>query len=55
MGIFGKVAAGLFLGGLADEMKENREWAREKVAKTQEYLYERGLQRRSSESKKCFN
>ena len=51
MGIFGKVAAGAFLGGLADEMKENREWAREKAAKTQEYLYERGLQRRQEVAK----
>lgn len=46
MGLLGRVTAGAFLGGLAEDMKENREYARTKSEKIQDYLYQRGLERR---------
>ena len=51
MGLLGKVTAGAFLGGLAEDMKENREYARTKADKIQEYLYQRGLERRQEVNK----
>lgn len=46
MGFFGRVALGSALGGLAKDMKENREYARNKSEKIQDYLYQAGLERR---------
>ena len=51
MGFFGRVTAGAFLGGLAEDMKENREYAREKKDKIKEYLTQRGIERRQEVNK----
>lgn len=51
MGFFGRVTAGAFLGGLAEDMKENREYARDKKDKIKEYLTQRGIERRQEVNK----
>ena len=51
MGFFGRVALGSALGGLAKDMKENREYARDKAERVQDYLYQRGLERRQEVNK----
>ena len=51
MGFFGRVTAGAFLGGLAEDMKENRQYAREKKDKIKEYLTQRGIERRQEVNK----
>lgn len=52
--MFGAVLGGAFLGGLADRMKENREYVREKSDAMQEYLWKAGLERQQ-EVKKARN
>ena len=52
MGFFGRVALGSALGGLAKDMKENREYARDKSERIQDYLYQRGLERRQKVQEK---
>lgn len=51
MGFFANVALGSALGGLAKDMKENREYARDKAERVQDYLYQRGLERRQEVNK----
>ena len=51
MGFFGRVTAGAFLGGLAEDMKENRKYTREKKDKIKEYLTQRGIERRQEVNK----
>ena len=51
MGFFGKVALGSALGGLAADMKENRQYAKDKSERVQDYLYQRGLERRQEVNK----
>jgi len=51
MGFFGRVTRGAFLGGLAEDMKENREYARDKKDKIKEYLTQRGIERRQEVNK----
>ena len=51
MGFFGRVTAGAFLGGLAEDMKENRQYARDKKDKIKEYLTQRGIERRQEVNK----
>ena len=51
MGFFGRVTAGAFLGGLAEDMKENRQYAKEKKDKIKEYLTQRGIERRQEVNK----
>jgi len=51
LGFFGKVTAGAFLGGLAEDMKENRKYARDKKDKIKEYLTQRGIERRQEVNK----
>jgi hypothetical protein len=51
MGFFGKVALSSALGGLADDMKENRQYAKDKSERVQDYLYQRGLERRQEVNK----
>ena len=43
--MLGAVLAGGFLGGLAENMKENREYVRQKSDAMQEYLWKAGLER----------
>jgi len=52
--MLGAVLGGAFLGGLADRMKENREYVREKSDAMQEYLWKAGLERQQ-EVKKARN
>jgi len=52
--MLGAVLGGAFLGGLADRMKENREYVREKSDAMQEYLWQAGLERQQ-EVKKARN
>lgn len=52
--MLGAVLGGAFLGGLADRMKENREYVREKSDAMQEYLWKTGLERQQ-EVKKARN
>ena len=52
MGFCGRVALGSALGGLAKDMRENREYAREKSERIQDYLYQRGLERRQKVQEK---
>ena len=51
MGFFGRVRTGAFLGGLAEDMKENRKYTREKKDKIKEYLTQRGIERRQEVNK----
>ena len=51
LGFFGKVTAGAFLGGLAEDMKENRKYTRDKKDKIKEYLTQRGIERRQEVNK----
>lgn len=51
MGFFGKVALGSALGGLAKDMQENRQYAKDKAERVQDYLYQRGLERRQEVNK----
>ena len=51
MGFFGRVTAGAFLGGLAEDMKENRQYAKEKKDNIKEYLTQRGMERRQEVNK----
>ena len=51
MGFFGRVTAGAFLGGLAEDMKENRQYAKEKKDNIKEYLTQRGIERRQEVNK----
>ena len=52
--MLGAVLAGGFLGGLAENMKENREYVRQKSDAMQEYLWKAGLERQQ-EVKKARN
>ena len=52
--MFGAVLGGAFLGGLADNMRENREYVRQKSDAMQEYLWKAGLDRQQ-EVKKVRN
>ena len=52
--MLGAVLAGGFLGGLAENMKENREYVRQKSDAMQEYLSKAGLERQQ-EVKKARN
>ena len=49
--MLGAVLGGAFLGGLADRMKENREYVREKSDAMQEYLWKAGLERQQEVKK----
>ena len=51
MGFFGRVRTGAFLGGLTEDMKENRKYTREKKDKIKEYLTQRGIERRQEVNK----
>jgi len=51
MSFFGRVRTGAFLGGLAEDMKENRKYTREKKDKIKEYLTQRGIERRQEVNK----
>jgi len=52
--MLGAVLGGAFLGGLAESMKENREYVRQKSDAMQEYLWKAGLERQQ-EVKKARN
>jgi hypothetical protein len=52
--MLGAVLGGAFLGGLADNMRENREYVRQKSDAMQEYLWKAGLERQQ-EVKKARN
>lgn len=52
--MLGAVLGGAFLGGLADNMRENREYVRQKSDAMQEYLWKAGLDRQQ-EVKKVRN
>tara|TARA_R100001443_G_scaffold16646_1_gene26960 strand:- start:3514 stop:4695 length:1182 start_codon:yes stop_codon:yes gene_type:complete len=49
--MLGAVLAGGFLGGLAENMKENREYVRQKSDAMQEYLWKAGLDRQQEVKK----
>ena len=49
--MLGAVLAGGFLGGLAENMKENREYVRQKSDAMQEYLWKAGLERQQEVKK----
>jgi len=51
LGFFGKVTLGSFLGGLAEDMKENRKYTRDRKDKIKEYLTQRGIERRQEVNK----
>ena len=45
--VMAAVLGGAFLGGLADRMKENREYTKKKSDETQAYLYNAGIKRQN--------
>ena len=52
--MLGAVLGGAFLGGLADRMKENREYVKEKSDTTQEYLWKAGLERQQDQLARLY-
>ena len=51
MSVLGKVLGGAFVGGLADRMRENREYTKTQIDKSQAYLYTAGIKRQNEVAK----
>ena len=49
--VMAAVLGGAFAGGLADRMKENREYTKTKSDEMQAFLYQTGLKRRNEVAK----